>query len=158
MKTGRPRMFNTPKDLWDAFLQYSIDTKANPYMVHDFVGKDGTPVYREKEKPLTFEGFKTWMFLNQADLGFSVNRYFDGTREDFVEIASHIKDIIRQDQVAGGMAGVYNSSLTARLNGLVDKTENKQMIEQPLFSFDETKAIDNSVKNLGGESEKLLGE
>ena len=152
-KVGRPRMFNSPQELWDAFLKYMKDTKANPFMVHDFVGKDGTPVYREKEKPLTYEGFKTWMFLNQSDLGFDSDRYFNGNMTEFVGIASHIKEIIRQDQVSGGMAGVYNSSLTARINGLVDKTENKQMIEQPLFSMEDTKQIEGSVKKLSEPEE-----
>ena len=137
---GRPRMFKTPQDLWNAFVRYKDDTKANPYLVHDFVGKDGIPVFREKEKPLTFEGFKAWLFLNQSDLGFDCDWYFDGKHQEFLGIASHIKEIIRQDQIAGGMAGVYNSSLTARLNGLADKTETNVKVEQPLF-LDEPKKL-----------------
>jgi hypothetical protein len=33
--------------------------------------------------------------------------------------------MIRNDQIDGGMVGQYNSSITQRLNGLVEKTENK---------------------------------
>ncbi len=34
------------------------------------------------------------------------------------------------------MCGIYNPSITQRLNGLVDKTENKVVVEQPLFDDD----------------------
>lgn len=33
-----------------------------------------------------------------------------------------------------GIATIYNSSITQRLNGLVDKQEIETKIEQPLFS------------------------
>lgn len=152
-KVGRPRMFDSPQELWDAFCEYRRDTKSNPILVHDFVGKDGEEVFRQRERPLTYEGFKSWMFEKQSDLGFDSTRYFDGRMPEFVSISTHIKEIIRQDQVSGGMAGIYNASLTARVNGLVDKTENKQMIEQPLFSMEDTKQIEGSVKKLSEPEE-----
>jgi hypothetical protein len=52
---------------------------------------------------------------------------------DFCAISAHIKKEIRQDQIAGGMVGQYNASLTARLNGLTEKVENTIVTEQPLF-------------------------
>jgi hypothetical protein len=33
--------------------------------------------------------------------------------------------MIRNDQIDGGMVGQYNPSITQRLNGLVEKTDNK---------------------------------
>ena len=41
-------------------------------------------------------------------------------------------DEIRQDQIEGGMSGIYNPSITQRLNGLTDKSE-VMVKEQPLF-------------------------
>jgi hypothetical protein len=36
-----------------------------------------------------------------------------------------VKNEIRENQILGGLLGVYNPSITQRLNGLTDKTENK---------------------------------
>ena len=134
---GRPRAFNSPEELWDAFIKYKEDTKANPILVHDFVGKDGTEIYRKKEVPLTIEGFKCFLFESSEYKFFDIDRYLDGTHKDFVGISSRIKEAIRRDQIKGGMAGIYNPSLTARINGLVDKVEKTVIQEQPLFGEDD---------------------
>ena len=42
---------------------------------------------------------------------------------------------MRQDQIEGGMAGMYNPSITQRLNSLVEKTQTT-IIEQPLFDLE----------------------
>jgi hypothetical protein len=46
-----------------------------------------------------------------------------------VVICSHIREEIRENQILGGMIGVYNPSITQRLNGLTDKTENTHKVE-----------------------------
>lgn len=137
-KVGRPRAFNSPEDLLDAFLKYKNHEKSNPILVHDYVGKDGIEVFRKKEVPLTIEGFKTWLFESSDYKFFDIDSYLDGTHKEFVGISARIKQLIRQDQIKGGMAGIYNPSLTARINGLVDKVEKTVIQEQPLFS-DESK-------------------
>ena len=38
-------------------------------------------------------------------------------------ICTRIRAEIRQDQIDGGMAGIYNTSITQRLKGLVDKSD-----------------------------------
>jgi hypothetical protein len=130
---GRPRIFNSPEEFWDAFVKYKEDTKANPILVHDFVGKDGTEIYRKKEVPLTIEGFKCFLFESPEYKCWDIDNYLDGTHKDFIGISKTIKDSIRRDQIKGGMAGIYNASLTARINGLVEKTEKTVIQEQPLF-------------------------
>ena len=135
---GRPRMFESPKHLWDVFQQYRIWNDQNPIRVQDFVGKDGEEVYRIKQAPLTFEGFKVFMFEMQDNLGFDPDNYFSGKFPEYIGISTRIKEIIRQDQIKGGMAGIYNPSLTARINGLTDKVETSHRVEQALF-LDEDK-------------------
>jgi len=49
----------------------------------------------------------------------------DGRYEDYRPIIKQIKAAIQSQQIGGAMVGVYNSNLTARLNGLTEKTENK---------------------------------
>ena len=56
----------------------------------------------------------------------------DNKYDDYLTICNNIREIIRQDQIEGGMAGIYNSSITQRLNNLVDKQETSINIP-PMF-------------------------
>lgn len=125
------KYIETPEKMWELFLKYKEETKANPILVQDFVGKDGDEVNRKKERPLTMEGFEVWCFEN--GIVSSIDDYFsnrDGRYSDYSGICSHIRKAIRQDQISGGMAGIYNPSITQRLNGLVEKTENKHEVNE----------------------------
>ena len=134
MEKGRPKAIETPAILWDLFCAYESWAKNNPLRKHDFVGKDGDSVHRDLERPLTIEGFSRFCYKEGiiADLkdyfGNTDNRY-----EDFKSICSHIKGFIRADQIEGGMAGIYNPSITQRLNGLVEKTDVNLKNETPFF-------------------------
>ena len=57
---GRPNKITSPEHLWELFQAYKKKTKENPFIVKDFVGKDAEMVYREKERPLTIEGFENY--------------------------------------------------------------------------------------------------
>lgn len=134
MGVGRPRSFETPQDLWDAFVKYAEDVKANPRLKTVFVGKDGEQKLEPLQRPLTMEGFQ--LFLWDLDVRSGADEYFtnkDGKYDLFSEVCSRIKKSIRKDQIEGGMVGQYNPSITQRLNGLVEKQETSITIEQPLF-------------------------
>jgi hypothetical protein len=124
----------TPELFWEYFEAYRKATKANPIMVHGFVGKDANEVNRFKERPLTIEGFENWCYDNGIITDLS--QYFANTEQRYAEyqtICTRVKKAIRQDQIEGGMAGIYNPSITQRLNNLVEKTEVTEKKEQPLF-------------------------
>ena len=134
MGAGRPRVFATPQELWDEFIEYCVNTKKQPILVKDWIGPKAVEVYREKEAPLTMEGFRLHLWdKGIADGGkeYFLNR--TGTYQEFTTVCSRIKEAIRADQIKGGMAGIYNPSITQRLNGLVEKQETSITIEQPLF-------------------------
>lgn len=118
----KPKYIETPEKMWELFEAYRTATKNNPILVQDFVGKDGNEVHRERERPLTFEGFKNYCRRNVG----CVEQYFTNQDElytEYIGICRAIKEEIRQDQIEGGMASIYNPSITQRLNGLTEKTD-----------------------------------
>ena len=135
MAQGRKKIF-TPESLLETFKQYCQWAKENPIKVHDFVGKDGTSVYRERERPLIMEGFETFCWDN--DICDGLEPYFsnrEGRYSDFVAICSRIKQAIRNDQISGGMAGIYVPSITQRLNNLKEATTNEHTVTGTVIQF-----------------------
>jgi len=131
---GKRKYIETPEKMWEYFETYKKWVKSNPIQVQDYVGKDAEMVYRTKERPLTIDGFECWCFDNGiiSDL----SNYFansDNRYSDYSTICHAIKKAVRTDQIEGGMAGIYNPSITQRLNNLTEKTENTIITEQPLF-------------------------
>lgn len=124
MAAGRPKAIKTPEEMSKLFDEYRVAIKSKPIMVHDFVGKDACEVERKKERPLTMEGFENYCY--EKGIIEDMSPYFanrEGRYADFVPICSRIRKIIRQDQIEGGMSGIYNPSITQRLNGLSEKQE-----------------------------------
>ena len=122
---AKHKYIESPEKLWEYFQAYKADIKSRPFKVKDWVGKDGDQVMREKERPLTIEGFEMYCFEQNIipDLG----HYFaniDNTYREFCPICLRIRQAIRQDQIEAGTAGMYNPSITQRRNGLTDKTES----------------------------------
>ena len=123
---AKTKYIETPEKMWEHFSNYKLEIKQDPILVKDWVGKDADEVYKPKERPLTIEGFENWCADNDIieDLG----DYFKNKDErysDYAPICSRIKRAIRQDQIEGGMVGIFNPSITQRLNGLVDKKETE---------------------------------
>lgn len=128
---GRPKAIESPEVMYQLFQEYCEHTKANPIKVKDWVGGMAKPVVREKEIPLTMEGFEIYGFRQGIVIG--LDQYFanrEGRYEDFVSICMRIRKEIRDDQIKGGMAGIFNPSITQRLNNLVEKTENKHEVSE----------------------------
>jgi hypothetical protein len=131
---GNKKYIETPEIMWELFEQYQAKVKSNPFLVRDWVGGMAMQVERPKEKPLTYEGFSNYVF--SKGILKDTDDYFGntgGAYEQFSDVCSRIKRVIREDQIAGGMAGLYNPSITQRLNNLVEKTQTDLKIEQPLF-------------------------
>ena len=133
---GKRKYIETPEKLWEYFQEYKKETKSKPFLIKDWVGKDAFNVQREKERPLTIEGLECWLF--DKDIIGDLSHYFantDNKYSDYLTICHAIKKAVRQDQIEGGMAGMYNPSITQRLNGLVEKTQTEVNVTK--FEFDE---------------------
>ena len=130
---AKHKYIQTPEIMWELFEGYRTKVKSNPFIVTDWVGGMAKEVNRAKEKPLTLEGFSTYCF--EIGILHRVHDYFGNKNDayaEFSDICHAIKEIIRQDQIEGGMAGIYNPSITQRLNNLVDKQETSINIP-PMF-------------------------
>lgn len=129
---AKNKYIESPDKMWELFEAYLLNLKANPFIIKDWVGGIGKEVEREKERPVTMEGFRVYGYKN----GLTIKNYFDnqdGAYQEYYTICSRIKDFIRTEQIEGGMAGIYNPSITQRLNNLVDKTENKHEVNEILI-------------------------
>ena len=134
---GKRKYIETPEKMWEYFLAYKKEVKSNPILVQDYVGKDAEMVYRQKDRPLTIDGFECWCYDNEIinDLG----DYFsnkDNNYSEYSTICSRIRKAVRTDQIEGGMAGIYNPSITQRLNGLTEKQEIKHDVTSFEFGND----------------------
>jgi hypothetical protein len=146
-EVGRPKAFKSPEDLLSTFKKYKQWVIDNPILVQDYVGKDAEEVERKKQRPLTIEGFENYCF--EQGIINDMGDYFANRNDAYTEfsaICRAIKKNIRQDQIEGGMAGIYNPSITQRLNSLVDKSETKTQGTTVIITKAEPNPINESIK------------
>lgn len=131
------RLFETPEELKKAWEEYKADVKLQSaeWLKIQYVGKDGRRVEEPQKVPYTFEGFKRYCrnhYGNIEQYFINPGNYYD----DFISICRDIKDEIRENQIIGGLLNLYNPSITQRLNGLVEKTENKHEVSEIKITHD----------------------
>lgn len=128
----KPKLMSV-EDFWTLFCAYRQHITSNPIFKTDFCGKDAVEVQRPLHRPLTLDGFENYLYeINKInDIGDYVSNK-GGRYADYIEIIDRIRRIIRQHQIEGGMAGIFNPNITARLNGLVEKS-SVEVREQPLL-------------------------
>ena len=135
---AKHKYIRTPQRMWELFCLYREEIKSNPIKIteqkkgtviipKDFTGNlPDSIIELPAQRPLTIEGFENYC----ADLGIinDLGDYFSNKNSKyskFSTICSRIKRTIRQDQIEGGMAGIYNPSITQRLNGLTEKNQTE---------------------------------
>ena len=134
---AKKKYIETPEKMWQLFLEYGAEVAEHPITVKDFIGPKAIVVHRELRRPLTFEGFSQW--CHSQGVTSNIHDYFANTRDaynDYSSVCTRVREAIRQDQIEGGMTGIYNTSITQRLNNLTEKHEVTHR-EQPLFGDDE---------------------
>ena len=129
---GRNKYIETPEKLLEFWQLYKQEVKNNPRFKYILSQKTGEMVAEPLERPLTQVGFEAYCYRK---FGVTIRHYFDNPDnryDDYSVICTHIVNERKDDQIDGGMVGQYNSSITQRLNNLVERTETTN-IEQPLF-------------------------
>lgn len=137
---AKHKYIETPERMWDLFCAYRDKVKSTPIqrseqrkgtvvLPKNFDGEMPEPLIElPLEKPLTLEGFEN--YVEDEGIISDLGRYFSnekGAYDNYRTICQRIRRVIRQDQIEGGMAGIYNPSITQRLNGLTDKQEMNQV-------------------------------
>lgn len=118
-KRGRPPKFKTAQELAKAFEDYKAFCEAHPFeIVTTFKGEESV---RTIPRPYTLCGFMVFVDSGREWKDFA--RYTKERSEDFCALITRIEVEVRDQQVTGGMSGMYNANLTARLNGLTDKKD-----------------------------------
>lgn len=123
-KHGCDAIFSTPEILESACEEYFKATDdRNDWDGQNWVGKAGEEVVVKKKVPYSLKGL--CVFLGVSSHYFSEFKKSETfkSNKDFLEVYTRVEDIIQTQQIDGSMMGYYNASLTARLNGLVDKTD-----------------------------------
>jgi hypothetical protein len=120
----RNKAIETPEELYDLFEAYRLWVIDNPYLVHDFVGKDADEVERKKQRPLTWVGFEAWLWREGVlqHLG-HYEQNTDGAYEAYLPIIRAIKRQCSSDVIDGALSGIYNQNIAARVEGLTEKKE-----------------------------------
>ncbi len=129
-----PRIFNSPDEMEAIWIEYKSDLaeQAKEWLKVQYVGKNGERVSDPQKVPMTLEGFKRFCYNRVGGIHqYIVNK--DELYTEYIDLVVLIKEEIRENQIIGGMLGFYNHNITARLNGLVDKSAIDLKTEQPLF-------------------------
>jgi len=130
------RIFKKPEELSKAFEEYKkdVEKQSKEWLNVQYVGKDGERKADGLKVPYTLEGFERFARNNYG----CIEQYFKNQGDlydNFVPVCSQVRKEIRENQIIGGMLGVFNPSITQRLNGLADKTETKDTTEPRVFNI-----------------------
>lgn len=127
---GRPPRYKSAKKLWAKFTEYIEWADANPVQTFNRLAASGDKLQQKSksmaqmqvQRPytligfITFAGIGNWVEFKQGKAH---------QTEEFSIVIRAIENTIQSQQIDGAMVGVYNSNLTARLNGIVEATKNE---------------------------------
>lgn len=151
-KVGRPPKFKTPLELAEVADAYFESCDNNPIEVSakktagsEQSAKNGSKVKASEYKesvptPYTIEDFCDFANISDWTMLKKTKKY--QTRE-FLGIIHAIELRIRGQQIRGSLVGLYNANLTARINGIAEKTESKTETKQDITVKKEDPDFDN---------------
>ena len=116
---GRNPIFENADDLWDASQEYFAWSEANPLYEDKLVIYQGEASHEPipHMRAMTIVGLCIFLDISHTTW---VNYSGD---DDFVTIATRIKEVIRTQKFAGAAADLLNANIIARDLGLADKKE-----------------------------------
>jgi hypothetical protein len=116
-KNGRPRLYDSPEQLWADCVEYFEYTDKRKWNKTEFNGKDATRCIVPTDTPYTWTGLylelqidhKTWVNYNN--------------REEFFPICTRVRHIIYTQKFEGAAVGAFNANIIARDLGLKEQSD-----------------------------------
>lgn len=133
---GRPRIFQSPDELWEKAMEYFDWCDNNPLLSYEWNGKDPVKCELEKMRAYTWTGLYTFLNITTLD--------WYKEREEFLPIIKRIQNILYTQKFEGAAAGLLNPNIIARDLGLADKsnieshTTNELIITGSKFANEDT--------------------
>ena len=142
---GRPPKFKTPDELEKLAEEYFAWCEANPIKIYKRkdasarqAAKNGSSAgSAENEmyitRPYTLDGLALYVGVSDWHHMKESEAY---QTPEFLRIIRTLEARIRNQQVSGAMVGMYNSNLTARLNGIADTTKTEATVKAEVKNED----------------------
>lgn len=122
-KHGRDKIFSSPQVFLEACYEYFEATDKRKWYKTEFHGKDANECHVPNETPYTITGL--YIFLD-----ISKETWYDyKKRKDFVDVITHVENIIYTQKFEGATVGAFNANIIARDLGLKDNQEIDQNIK-----------------------------
>lgn len=143
VKNGRPKAFQSPAHFWKTAVAYFKATDGAPWIKEDYKGKDAAFVEIPTQSPYLWAGFDDFCLENgicssAKDYRTAMRNpdYRDGMYSDFAEVVNVVDSIMSKQKISGAVVGAFNANIVARLEGLVDKSENEVTVKETRVGFE----------------------
>ena len=123
-KHGRDRVINEPDVLLKACYEYFEACNKHSWYQKDAIrsGKNvGEIISIPTQRPYTLVGLCVFIGIDKT----TWYNWKEKAEQDFINVITHVEDIIQQNQIEGATVGAYNHNIIARLVGLADKQEHE---------------------------------
>lgn len=147
-KVGRPATYKNAEALWEEALAYFAWCDANPILLN--VKKKAKRNSKDEEqaqeqaptaRPYTLEGLCLWLNMHMPWATFKQHCARRKDAAKFGIVLSACEEIVRNQQISGAMVGVYSERLTARLNGITEKTQVEVDQRQTTLSWEDYRKL-----------------
>lgn len=114
----------TPERMWELFCEYKAWCKSNPRIENVVIQREMVTMERKLERPLTWNGFDTWLCDNgiiQDTEHYRANQ--GGAYTKYLGVITRIRKAMDTDKFEGATVGIYNANIIARDLGLTEKIQ-----------------------------------
>lgn len=147
-KPGRKKIFQTPKELWDASKKYFNWVMDNPILEQRPFSYMGNITYAEVEKPRPMSVYRMCSYIGMDYSTYTRYR----KNEKYKEVCNAIDTIIRENKFEGAASGQMNPVIIARDLGLrdnIDHTSGGEKIDsKPSVVIDNAQLVAKDVQDI----------
>ena len=119
---GRTKNFESPADLWAAFVEYKNNCDVTPWLKNDVIRSGehaGQLLHIPTQRPYTRQGFADYIGMSWQGVA---NYGEKESHKEYFEVFTRITQAIDTQQLEGAMVGAFNANIVARVQGLSEKT------------------------------------